>query len=174
MTLTCGLRTNATSNNKALDASCGRPRRIPTLLYSTNPHGKVWRCLAAVCPADGRMAVAQAHTFCAETFLGFLKQLFGRRKRGRKMVVILDNARWHHARVLQPWIKEHKKYLRLDFLPPYSPELNCIERVWKLIRRLRTHNRYFPRMEDFVKAVFEQFQSWQKPNRVLQHLCAIT
>jgi len=127
----------------------------------------------AVCPADGRLSIAQADSFCAETFLDFLKQLFRRRRKGHKMVIILDNARWHHAKAIKPWIKERRKYLRLDFLPPYSPELNCIERVWKLTRRLRTHNQYFSRLEDLVETVLDQFRSWQKPNQLLQRLCAV-
>jgi transposase len=90
------------------------------------------------------------------------------------MVVVLDNARWHHARKLQPWLKEHRQYLRLDFLPPYSPELNPMERVWKLTRRLRTHNRYFPLLDELVTTVFDQFHAWQQPNETLRRLCAIS
>jgi transposase len=89
------------------------------------------------------------------------------------MVVVLDNARWHRAKVLQPWLNKHRKHLRLDFLPPYSPELNAIERVWKLTRRLRTHNRYFPVLDDLVQTVFDQFESWRGPNETLRRLCAI-
>ena len=36
---------------------------------------------------------------------------------------------------------------RLDFLPHYSPDLNPIERVWKVTRRLCLHNVYFPKLE---------------------------
>jgi len=127
----------------------------------------------AVCPADGRLAIARTDNFCADTFLSFLKQLVRRRRKGRKMVIVLDNARWHHAKAIEPWLKEHHKYLRLDFLPPYSPQLNYMERVWKLTRRLRTHNQYFPRLQDLVDTVFDLFQHWQKPNQILQRLCAI-
>ncbi|MGH8615427.1 MAG: transposase, partial [Gammaproteobacteria bacterium] len=48
----------------------------------------------------------------------------------------------------------------LDFLPPYSPELNPIERVWKLTRRLCLHNQYFPTLADVVSVVEKQFMSW--------------
>jgi transposase len=52
----------------------------------------------------------------------------------------------------------------LDFLPPYSPELNPIERVWKLTRRLCLHNRYFGFLESVMNAVEDQFAEWTKPN----------
>ncbi|MGH9628662.1 MAG: transposase [Bryobacteraceae bacterium] len=53
----------------------------------------------------------------------------------------------------------------LDFFPPYSPELNPIERVWKLTRRLCLHNRYFGFLETVIEAVESQFVDWQKPQR---------
>jgi transposase len=61
----------------------------------------------------------------------------------------------------------------LDFLPPYSPELNPIERVWKLTRRLCLHNRYFGFLDTVVEAVESQFKTWVQPNNTLRRLCAI-
>jgi hypothetical protein len=63
---------------------------------------------------------------------------------------------------------------RLDFLPSYSPELNPIERVWKLTRQLCLHNRYFGFLDGVVSAVEGQFAEWTKPNDILRRLCAIT
>jgi transposase len=90
------------------------------------------------------------------------------------MVVVLDNARYHRAEALHSWLKEHSEKFRLDFLPPYSPELNVLERVWKLTRRLCTHNRYFPVLEELLQTVCHQFNRWLKPNETLRRLCAIT
>ena len=59
------------------------------------------------------------------------------------------------------------------FLPPYSPDLNPIERVWKLTRRMATHNRYFENLNQVVDAVEAVFSSWKKPNTILKKLCAI-
>jgi transposase len=44
---------------------------------------------------------------------------------------ILDNARWHHAKALTPWLTGHQDIFQLDYLPPYFPDLNTIERGWK-------------------------------------------
>ena len=57
--------------------------------------------------------------------------LLPHRARGRRLVLILDNAPYHHARLLQPFRREHRRVLRFDYLPRYSPELNPIERVWE-------------------------------------------
>ncbi len=55
-----------------------------------------------------------------------------------------------------------------------SPELNPIERIWKLVRRLSTHNRYFPELEDVMKAIEHTFSQWRRGNETLRKLCAIT
>ena len=88
-------------------------------------------------------------------------------------MVILDNARYHHARALQPWLNKYKKSIELMFLPPYSPDLNPIERVWKLTRRLCTHNQYFKDLSALVDAVVPKFDEWAKSNETLRLLCAI-
>jgi transposase len=62
----------------------------------------------------------------------------------------------------------------LDFLPPYSRDLNPIERVWKLTRRLCLQNRYFGFLDGVVAAVEDRFADWAKPNDVLRRLYAIT
>jgi transposase len=143
----------------------------PQLLHA--PTRKQTAVFGAVCPADGRLLTMPADTFDARSFQVFLGQLLRRRRKGRMMVVIVDNARWHHARALRPWLHEHRHVLRLDFLPPYSPDLNPVERVWKLTRRLCTHNVYFPTLPELIEVVREQFAMWFQPNLQLRRLCAI-
>ena len=142
----------------------------PVVLHA--PTRKSMGIFGAVCVRDGRLVTKSAGKFDTMTFIGFLKKLLRHKRHGRKMLVILDNARWHHARMLKPWLREHGDVMRLDYLPPYSPELNPIERVWKLTRRLCTHNRYFPTIEELVETVSDQFKSWRKPNATLRRLCA--
>ena len=65
------------------------------------------------------------------------------------------------------FLRQHRRVLRLFFLPPYSPQLNPIERVWKLTRRLATHNRYFATLGELLSAVQERFALWRTPNQML-------
>ncbi|MCY1703414.1 IS630 family transposase [Deinococcus sp. SL84] len=51
-----------------------------------------------------------------------------------EIVVVLDNARIHHAKVTQAFVGSHER-LSLIFLPPYAPELNPIELVWAYVKR---------------------------------------
>lgn len=128
----------------------------------------------AVNVLNGKFVYMIVPKFNALTFRIFLGKLLRHRKRSRKMVVILDNARYHHATMLDSFLETHKDHLMLDFLPPYSPELNPIERIWKLTRKLCTHNQYFHSLEDLVKAVSSQLDLWNKPNDLLAKLCCIT
>ncbi|MGA2551297.1 MAG: transposase [Burkholderiaceae bacterium] len=109
----------------------------------------------------------------AVTFQAFLRKLLRHRTRGKRMIVVLDNARYHHAILLRPLLQKYRHVLSLLFLPPYSPQLAPIERVWKLARRLATHNRYFETLAEVVAAVDQCFDHWSKPNAVLRSLCCI-
>ena len=129
--------------------------------------------LGAVRIADGTLVTERAETFDADTFQKFLKRLLRRHRKGSKIVIVVDNARWHHAKLLTPWLRKYRHALQLLFLPPYSPELNSIERVWKLTRRLCTHNQYFPAIEQLIETILHQFNAWSKPNNTLRRLCAI-
>jgi transposase len=113
--------------------------------------------------------------FNGETFWEFLK-LFRDVSSvpGRRVVAISDNAQYHRSRLHLDWRLQQAPQFGLDFLPPYSPELNPIERVWKLTRRLCLHNRYFGFLDSVVDAVEAQFSEWTKSNDTLRRLCAIT
>lgn len=89
------------------------------------------------------------------------------------MLLVLDNARYHHAVLLKPFLHKHRNHLSLIFLPSYSPELNAIERVWKLLRRFSTHNRYFESLELLKNAIKKQLRFWYRPNQTLIKLCRI-
>ena len=68
----------------------------------------------------------------SQRFIQFLKQL--QRDSGKPIIVIVDNARYHHSKETQNFLKEQensgKGKIIMAFLPPYSPELNPDEQVW--------------------------------------------
>jgi transposase len=131
-------------------------------------------CFGAVALSSGKLVTALSPVFNALTFEAFLKLLLRHRARGKHMAIILDNAKYHHAILLKPLLYRYRRCLTLLFLPPYSPQLNPIERVWKLARQLCTHNRYFPTLELLTTAVSQRLHAWHKPNKALTRLCGIT
>ncbi|MCR8636976.1 IS630 family transposase [Paenibacillus radicis (ex Xue et al. 2023)] len=74
-------------------------------------------------------------------WIRFLTQLLDVYSDG-KIVMILDNSRIHHAADLQSFLHEHPR-LKLVFLPPYSPELNLMEGVWKWLKSDVINNVFF-------------------------------
>jgi len=136
----------------------------------TRSHTSVF---GAVNIATGQFVYQMSDIFNAMTFLDFLKYLVSFQTHSKKIYLILDNSRYHHANLLKPWLNHHKHEIILEFLPPYSPQLNPIERVWKETRRKATHNRYFPDIPSLVEAVQTQFSVWSTPNESLANLCSI-
>ncbi len=125
----------------------------PVLLH--HPTRRAVGYYGAVRLRDGRFVFRrESERFNAATFLAFLKQLRRLTRQGpRRAILIVDNASYHHAVLHQPWRAKHADDFSLDFLPPYSPDLNPLERVWKLTRRRCLHNRYFPALEDVIHDV---------------------
>ena len=148
--------------------------RDPVLRHA--PTRKSVGYFGAVRIRDGKFVCQrEADRFNAQTcwdFLVKLKRAAGRS--GRRVVVIIDNAKYHHALLHREWRERYEPEFRLEFLPPYSPDLNPVERVWKLLRRLRLHNQYFPTLGAVLSSVEEQFAAWSQPNETLRKLCAIT
>ena len=146
----------------------------PVLLH--HPTRRSVGYFGAVRLRDGKFVYQrQESSFNAQTFWHFMRHLHRISERSpRRSVIIIDNVRYHHARLHQEWRQKYARRFRLDFLPPYSPELNPIERVWKLTRRLCLHNRYLPDLNDVIDAVEAQFHLWQRGNHTLRRLCAIT
>jgi transposase len=108
------------------------------------------------------------------TFHEFLESfLRAHYRRNRQLAMIIDNAGYHKKQELQPFFAENKKRLRLMWLPPYSPNLNPIERVWRLTRRQVTHNRYFDTVDQLRDSLERFFSCLSRPNIILRSLCAI-
>jgi len=146
----------------------------PVLLH--HPTRKSVGYFGAVRLRDGKLVCQrEEEKFNALTFHVFLKRLRQASSRsGRRVVVIADNARYHHAKLHADWRNKQAPKFMLDFLPPYSPDLNPIERLWKLTRKLCLHNRYFPTLEDVVQSVESKFSEWTSGSEVVRKLCAIT
>ena len=96
----------------------------------------------------------------------------------QRIYLILDNAPWHKkaVRLVQtealPEYQDIRDKMTLIFLPPYSPDLNPIEQVWRVTRREVTHNTYFANekiLEDTLDSYFAQLRN---PNDKLSVLCS--
>ena len=107
-----------------------------------------------------------------KTFKKHLKKVLRIYRKHSKIILVLDNVRYHHAKLLKKWLSNKPK-LELVYLPPYSPNLNPIERAWWYMRKKITHNRFIQTMEERQAAFWKMFSHFQKPNRELRKVCEI-
>lgn len=85
--------------------------------------------------------------------------------------MILDNARIHHAKILKPFLEKNEQRLTLLFLPPYSPNLNAVERIWGWLKGSVIANRFHATRKDIRKSI-EAFMEYLNayPKKVLQRI----
>lgn len=72
--------------------------------------------------------------------------------------VVMDNAPAHKTPKLNDFWKKHKDCIELIFLPTYSPHLNLIERLWKLMRGKVTKNQFYESLDKVAQAVVDWFE----------------
>ena len=73
---------------------------------------------------------------------------------GKRMIhLFVDNARYHHAKLVQAWLAHPGRRIKLHFIPAYCPHLDPIERLWGLMHRHITHNRCHATFADFRDAI---------------------
>ena len=72
-----------------------------------------------------------------------------RHRKARRICLILDNAPYNRSFRVRDLAKELG--IKILYLPPYSPNLNPIERLWKFIKKKVMANRYFPDLKTFQK-----------------------
>jgi hypothetical protein len=69
-----------------------------------------------------------------------------------RVVLLIDNAPWHRGKPIDEAMAENR-HLEFKRLPSYSPQLNPIERFWKVLRRRATHNRLFDTIADLKRSI---------------------
>lgn len=87
----------------------------------------------------------------------------------KPVIITIDNAPWHRGKLIEQALAEHP-HLQLYRLPSYSPQLNVIERLWKVLRRRATHNRLFASMAELRTALRNSFRYYQKMRHKVRSL----
>ena len=116
---------------------------------------------------DMQVVVREYETIDGDAIVRFFQDLESAKGCG-EIHVILDNASAHKNHKLGDYLQQSR--IRLHYLPPYSPNLNPIERLWKVFREMTLYNRYFETCSDFFAAVREFLGNRvHKIRRILKH-----
>ncbi len=86
-----------------------------------------------------------------DTTITFFDQLRAAYPEAPKVHVILDQAGYHKSRETQE--AAIKRHIKLHYLPPYSPNLNPIERLWKVMNEEARNNVFFSSAKQFREAI---------------------
>ena len=120
---------------------------------------------AAVEPLTGENIALQAPDVNTETMSVFLQMISKDLNPNDHAVLIMDQAGWHRSKQLKV-----PANITILFLPPYSPELNPIERLWGFMRSHYLSNRVYENYKHLLRASAE---AWRELTpKVLKSVCA--
>jgi transposase len=110
----------------------------------------------AYSPIDNSVLVVENETVCnATTVIELFEKMKKENPKAKTIHVFLDNVRYHHACLVKEFAQETK--IELHYLPPYAPNLNLVERLWRLLRKKVKRNKYYSDFHAFVAAIHDFF-----------------
>jgi transposase len=116
-----------------------------------------YNILGAYCPLDREYidwrGVANVN---AQTLQQLIAEIRTRHPEAEQIILYLDNARYNHARLVSEYVTGTN--VELIYLPPYAPNLNLIERLWRFAKDQVMNDTYYETFEEFV-AAFEKVLS---------------
>ena len=143
----------------------GQQKQIPT--YGKHRGVKL---LGTLDYETGDVFCVEGEQYDAQVFLSFLEKVVERYP-NQKIVMVLDNARIHHAKLIQPFLEIHRN-LQFMFLPPYSPKLNLIEGLWGWLKEDVINNVFYRTVAEIRNAVQGFISKINKtPQKVIDRLC---
>lgn len=131
--------------------SRGWIKRTASVLLKTNSGRNRLNVLGAYSPDDQSLISWQGRESCdAERVMLLLRRIRSANP-GKSLLVVLDNASYNHTAEVTKLAK--RLHIQLFYLPPYSPNLNLIERFWKFLKGKVARNRYHATFAEFTSAV---------------------
>jgi len=140
--------------------------RVPT----TSAHRQRLNCFGWVAPLRGWHGLLRIPRGNTVGFLALLQRLAYRFANWR-IYLYVDGAGWHKGDVVDAFLADHPQ-VDLDYLPAYHPELNPVDRLWKVLRYEATTNRYFPVLDDLWQGIHVQQRRWS-PQKIMS-VCSVT
>jgi transposase len=104
-------------------------------------HRKRVNCFGAVSPMKGEIIQMTSKEAKAPVSVRFLHKIL-KKYPGKDIILYLDNLSVHKSKKVKKFIEKHPN-MRLEYLPPYSPELNPQEQWWNYERKKFLNNRNF-------------------------------
>lgn len=94
----------------------------------------------------------------ADAMVNLLKQIDAVNQAADVIYVVSDNAGYNHSKAVKEYLSSGQSKIVLWFVPPYSPNLNLIERLWGFFRKKVMNNRYYPTFKEFSEEALMFFE----------------
>ena len=105
------------------------------------------------------------------TFRNFLRNFIETLDPKKKYVFIMDNVGFHKTQTIKNLFAEFEDRISLEFIPPYSPELNPIETCWKVTKNAVTKSQYFPTIDAMQDALENFWEGHIFTQSFITYLC---
>jgi transposase len=127
----------------------GEIKTLPTTSAQYRMH-----FIGALSLKEMNVFVQEYETIDADSMVAFFTSLEASSK-AAKIHVICDNGRSNKNKKVEEYLKTSR--IEIHYLPPYSPNLNPIERLWKVLRERKTYNKCYEKFADFKTEIHKFF-----------------
>lgn len=138
------------------------PKGCQPLLFSDSTRERVNLCgIVDINTMDAM--VQKIHKGNSESFIESLHWITDTYQGYSRIELFVDNARWHKSQEVKEYLAKQESIV-LNFLPPYSPELNPVEWEWHELRREVTHTRRFKFSDECWQIIYQHFETRKGKN----------
>jgi transposase len=131
---------------------CWAPKEMPVAVPQTSGRQRL-NIHGAIDLETGKTRMLEVATVNAISTIMLLLTIEAMYPAKRMIHLFVDNARYHHAKLVQAWLARPDCRIKLHFIPTYCPHLDPIERLWGLMHKQITHNRCHATFADFKTAI---------------------
>ena|SRR3970040_82089 len=138
---------------KFIKANTGRERVNINGVYNVEEHKAI---------------VREDESINAQSTVALMEQIKEEQSEGN-IYLIADNARYYRSKLVSEYLKQNER-IKIIFLPPYSPNLNLIERLWKWLKKKVTYNKYYEKFSVFREKIMEVLRNIEQYRHELENL----
>jgi transposase len=119
-------------------------------------------------PETMETVIVESPMINAQSTIELFEKIQRKQKEG-KIFFISDNARYYRAVLIKEYLKKHRR-IKIVALPPYSPNLNLIERLWLFYKKNILYNNYYESLSDMRETTLEFFSKLRYYRQELSEL----
>lgn len=119
-------------------------------------------------PKNAEGIIYEDSSVNAQSTIELFKKIEAKYFKSKKIIIICDNARYYRSKLVSEYLESSR--IKLEFLPPYSPNLNLIERLWRFMHKKVTNNKYYESFDIFKNEIFGFFENIKKYKKDLKSL----